>query len=197
MDSSQVMEAFKDLLLVLGPLLGAWLQQRSEGKREAGRLALEKDRLSQENTRWAAEGHLKDITQGLKKLGKQMFELAQAVYDIRAGLGIGMQFATSNVQRKERLENGKQAYVVADKAYLEALNEVSVFLTKEEDLAFRDYLTQARQWTVSAGMNADPEFFKNESNDFKKFNETLEALRNLLRTLLAPRNILARLSKEV
>jgi hypothetical protein len=163
MTSEQFIDLLKNALLVLGTLGGAWISQHFANKREASRSAIEQDRLAQENMRWVASRLLRDITTGLKMVGKEAYGLREAVADLRSALGIGMGFSLSEEKRMERMPAAIEALKAADTRYLNVLNEVSVFLREDEDLLFRELLKNARIWAMGVDLRANPEFFKREA----------------------------------
>lgn len=197
MTFDQFMSLFDKVLLVLGTLAGSWIPQYFENKRERRRNALEQERMGMENMRWASDGHLGDITGGLKKLGKQMFELGQAFHDVREAIGFGLRLGTrSDEERQVQITQANNLYQQADDKYVEALNEVSVFLTPEEDAKFRTLLSATRPWILAMRLNWDAEYMKTEALKFEKASDILDSLRADLRLLMAPKRILARLSKD-
>jgi hypothetical protein len=186
----EILNLLEKFLLVAATLGGVWLSKHFENKQDARR-------NDNENMRWVSAGHLADITEGLKKLGKQMFELGQAFHDVREAIGFGVSLRVRNEdERQIQIGQAIKLYQQADDKYVEALNEVSVFLTQEEDMKFRTFLSATRPWVMAMRLNWDPEYMKNELQDFKKATDTLESLRAELRLLMAPKRILARLSKD-
>lgn len=189
-------EIVRDLLLVLAPLVTLWLQQRFEDRRQSRAVGLEREKLTVENMRWASSGHLDDITTGLKKVAKAMFALTQAVAEVRMGLGYGFHQGLTGEHKTKWLENAFKSFTAADGLYVDALNEVSVYLSEDEEKPFREFQVAVRVWIQMAQMTGDEQRWLLESKNFGKVNEQREKLRQDLRTLLAPKNILKRLSKE-